>query len=727
MQKINPPYSDDPQKPVHANPMDDPGAVLNHFFDIMVPSGLIFGGIALSVSLFRSFHHGWHKTMMVHIAMYLTAIIALKFRRHLSPYLLLFMMIGLMAVSVVNSLWTMGFASEAMMSLMAICILSGLFLETRHSIMISITGLLVSSLIGILVSSGMISLKPDLLQYLYEPSSWILQISAFFMYTIPLVLIIGYTRKKMMESILSLKKSNEQLEEEIEIKKQMEKELKKSEVRFKNVFENAEEGFFVADQKGNILRINRSLSKLFGFSSEEELKKNIPLLNVFPFTSPRDLKTFYEHLTIKGIVKGFETEISRYGGDIRWVSINAKRIHFEGSDLIEGSITDITQKKLYEKAVFESEQKYRGVVENSLAAFYIEQNHVIQFVNRRFCDITGYDSEEITGRLGIIDFLGSDSEKETADQIIDAVMQEKRQQEFELNLKRKDGKLITAKLYAHSFYYEQKDAIFGTFIDITNVKTMENRLRQSQKMEAIGTLTSGIVHDFSNIITSLSGYGTLLKLEMEDTDPRLNYVKNILSATDKATELTKSLLTYSRFQPTTLKPVQLNSIIRQSKALLKRLISDKVEFREEYAEEEDLTVLADATQMDQILFNLVANAGDSMEKGGTLTLRTELSRIDEPFIKQHGFGKTGPYALLVISDTGSGIDEKIINNIFDPFFTTKEIGKGTGLGLSTVYGIVKQHNGYIFVASEKGKGTAFHVYLPIITERVLQGIQAMRV
>ena len=600
MQKINPPYSDDPQKPVHANPVDDPKVMLKHFFDLMVPSGLIFGGIALSVSLFRSFQHGWHKTMMVHIAMYLTAIIALKFRHYLSPYLLLFAMIGLMAISVVNSLWTMGFASEAMMSLMAICILSGLFLETRHSIMISITGLLVSSLIGILVSSGMISLKPDLLQYLYEPSSWILQISAFFMYTVPLVLIIGYTRKKMMESILSLKKSNEQLEEEIEAK------------------------------------------------------------------------------------------------------------------------------KLYEKAVFESEQKYRGVVENSLAAFYIEQNHVIQFVNRRFCDITGYDSEEITGRLGIIDFLGSDSEKETADQIIDAVMQEKRQQEFELNLKRKDGKLITAKLYAHSFYYEQKEAIFGTFIDITTMKTMENRLRQSQKMEAIGTLTSGIVHDFSNLITSLSGYGTLLKLEMEDTDPRLNYVKNILSATDKATELTKSLLTYSRFQPTTLKSVQLNSIIQQSKALLKRLISDKVELREEYAKE-DLTVLADATQMDQILFNLVANAGDSMENGGILNIWTERSQIDESFIKHHGFGKIGPYALLVISDTGSGIDEEIINNIFDPFFTTKEIGKGTGLGLSTVYGIVKQHNGYIFVASEKGKGTAFHVYLPIITERLLQGIQAMRI
>ena len=335
---------------------------------------------------------------------------------------------------------------------------------------------------------------------------------------------------------------------------------------------------------------------------------------------------------------------------------------------------EIEAKKLYEKAVFESEQKYRGVVENSLAAFYIEQNHVIQFVNRRFCDITGFDSEEITGRLGIIDFLGSDSEKETADQIIDAVMQEKRQQEFELNLKTKDGKLITAKLYAHSFYYEQKDAIFGTFIDITNVKTMENRLRQSQKMEAIGTLTSGIVHDFSNIITSLSGYGTLLKLEMEDTDPRLNYVKNILSATDKATELTKSLLTYSRFQPTTLKPVQLNSIIRQSKALLKRLISDKVEFREEYAEE-DLTVLADATQMDQILFNLVANAGDSMEKGGTLTLRTELSRIDEPFIKLHGFGKTGPYALLVISDTGSGIDEEIIKIFLTRFLPPRRSGR----------------------------------------------------
>jgi PAS domain S-box-containing protein len=587
-----------PQEPAHKESIDDPRTTLKHFFDIMVPSGLIFGGIALSVSVFRSVQQGWNRIVMVHVILYVIALIALQFRKHFSVYVLLSVMIGLMAIPMVHSLWTMGFAGEGMILLTALCFLSGIFLKIRTSVLVSISGLLVVSIIGAGICTGKIELTTDWNQYLYDPASWILQVSLVLLFVIPLVLIIAYTREKMIHSIFSLKESNKHLVEEIETRKQMEKEL------------------------------------------------------------------------------------------------------------------------------FESELKYRGVVENSLAAFYIEQNQIIRFVNKQFCEITGFAPEEIVNHLGIADLLESGLAEETSEKISKAILHEKKQKEFELNLKRKDGKLITAKLYAHAFPYEQKEAVFGTFIDITTEKHMENRLRQSQKMEAIGALTSGIIHDFSNIITSLSGYGALLKMEMEAANPLVNYVDNILSATDKATELTKSLLTYTRFQATTLKPVLLNSVIRQSKGLLKRLISEKIVLKDELSSDE-LTVLADVTQLDQILFNLVANAGDAMPDGGTLTIRTELGKIDDPFIAKHGFGKIGSFSWLMVSDTGSGIDEKNMGNIFDPFFTTKEIGKGTGLGLSTVYGIVKQHNGYIFAESEVGKGTSFHIYLPVIPERFLHGIQTM--
>lgn len=249
-------------------------------------------------------------------------------------------------------------------------------------------------------------------------------------------------------------------------------------------------------------------------------------------------------------------------------------------------------------------------------------------------------------------------------------------------------------------------------------KRLEEQLRQSQKMEAIGTLSGGIAHDFNNILTAIIGFGNLAMMQLKKNDTVAPYIGYILSSAEKAASLTQSLLAFSRKQIINPVPVDLNGIIRGLEKLLLRLIGEDIEFRVHLAGEE-LMVMADRGQMDQVLMNLVTNARDVMPNGGVLSLSTEAVTLGKDFFGGFGHEKPGRYAVLSVSDTGSGMDEETKKKIFDPFFTTKEVGKGTGLGLSMAYGIVKQHDGYVMVDTEPAKGTCFRIYLPLIEEKPL--------
>jgi signal transduction histidine kinase/CheY-like chemotaxis protein len=294
---------------------------------------------------------------------------------------------------------------------------------------------------------------------------------------------------------------------------------------------------------------------------------------------------------------------------------------------------------------------------------------------------------------------------------------------FERRFRRKDGNV----LWVHASVTPMTDekgrflGSFAMYTDITERKQseqeklrLESQLFQSQKMEAIGTLAGGIAHDFNNILTALMGYGTLLQMGLDNDSPLRTYVDQMLSSSVKAAQLTQSLLAFSRQQPITLKPVKLNNIIKTTEKLLKRLLTEDITLKTNLTID-DTTIMGDATQIDQILFNLATNARDAMPKGGMLAIETKRVRVDREFKDFHGYGEPGMYTLISISDTGIGMDEATKEHIFDPFFTTKDVGKGTGLGLSTVYGIVKQHNGYIIVDSRLNAGTTFHVYLPAVT------------
>jgi signal transduction histidine kinase len=240
---------------------------------------------------------------------------------------------------------------------------------------------------------------------------------------------------------------------------------------------------------------------------------------------------------------------------------------------------------------------------------------------------------------------------------------------------------------------------------------LHDQLLQAQKMEAIGQLSGGIAHDFNNILTAILGFGNLVKIQVENDSTLSMYMKHILNSAEKAAKLTQDLLAFSRKQMISPMPINVNKVIKGVEKILPRLIGEDIELSI-HISDKDLTVMADGNQMEHVLMNLATNARDAMPEGGNLLISSDFTEIDKRFINMYGYGEPGRYAVITVSDTGEGIDEQTKEKIFEPFFTTKEVGKGTGLGLAMVYGIVKQHDGFINVYSEPGKGTTFKIYLP---------------
>jgi len=246
---------------------------------------------------------------------------------------------------------------------------------------------------------------------------------------------------------------------------------------------------------------------------------------------------------------------------------------------------------------------------------------------------------------------------------------------------------------------------------------IENQLRHLQKMEAITQLTSGIAHDFNNMLTAISGNAFILQRKLRMEPELMQCVEDIIYASETAAHLTRRLLTFSRRQVIDIRPASLNHIVSDVNNLLRRIIGEDINLDVKLTETE-ITILADKGQIEQILVNLTANARDAMPKGGSVSISTEIVNLDSKFTEIHSYGNPGKYALLTVTDTGAGMDEGTKIRMFEPFFTTKEVGKGTGLGLSIVYGIVKQHRGYINVYSEHGIGTTFKLYFPFIASYV---------
>ena len=356
-----------------------------------------------------------------------------------------------------------------------------------------------------------------------------------------------------------------------------------------------------------------------------------------------------------------------------------------------------------------AEEKWHSLFNNLPGgSFTVNSSYIIEDVNDVLCAATGYSREELVGQLcGIICPKGPhfcpifDLGKERIDNDETAV-------------KARDGRLVPIIKSARRIPVGNRELIVENFQDITDRKHLEEQLRHAQKMEAIGQLAGGVAHDFNNMLTAIIGYGNLLQIKTSKNPSLGKYVNQMIYSAERAANLTSNLLAFSRKQPVKLQPVMVNDIIGKSRELLSRLLREDIKLRINTGV--SCAVQADSLQIEQIMMNLVTNARDAMPDGGRLSISTERINLDEKFIRTQGYGEPGSYVRISVSDTGLGMDQKTLERVFEPFFTTKKTGKGTGLGLSIVYGIIKQHNGYIDVQSKPGKGTTFSIYLPVLQE-----------
>lgn len=366
----------------------------------------------------------------------------------------------------------------------------------------------------------------------------------------------------------------------------------------------------------------------------------------------------------------------------------------------------------------EAQLKFARVVEQSPNCVIItDTTGAIEYVNPKFCEVTGYTMAEVAGQNPRILKSGTTPSK-TYKEIWETISKGGTWQGV-LQNRKKNGELYweAATIAPLKSIEGAVTKYFAIKEDITERRKLEEQLLQSQKMEVIGQLTGGIAHDLNNILTAIIGFSTLLEMSMCADDPKRENLNHVIAAGNRAAELTKSLLAFSRKQIINPQPVDINQIIGKTRKFMTRIISEDIKFTVSF-KRDVLIVNADSGQIEQVLMNLVTNARDAMPNGGQLIIETDSVVLDYNYINAHGFGELGSYAELTVSDTGLGMDSVTCNKAFEPFFTTKEVGKGTGLGLSIVYGIIKQHNGYINVYSEPDNGTVFKIYLPLIQVEV---------
>lgn len=374
-----------------------------------------------------------------------------------------------------------------------------------------------------------------------------------------------------------------------------------------------------------------------------------------------------------------------------------------------------------EDALRESENRYHHLIDLSPDMIAIHEDGKFVYINESGMQLLGAEkTEQIIGRP-VMDFVHPDYRKIVMERVRKGFSQGIKAAFIEERFLRLDETSVDVEVTGVPFAYQGKPAMMVIARDIIERKRAEEekaklelQLSHSQKMELIGTLTSHISHEFKNFLTTIIGYSEFLQEAINKDDPLRTYADMIHASATKAEHLTQGLLAYSRKQIINPKPVKLNAIVERAIRVLSGLIGEGIRLKS-ILTDEDVILKVDPDQIEQVLMNLCMNARDAMPEGGFLTLKTELIELDDEFKKIHGYGQPGRYALLSVTDTGIGMDEKTRQRIFEPFFTTKERGKGTGLGLAMVYGIIKQHDGYIDLDSEPGKGTSFKIFLPLVS------------
>jgi PAS domain S-box-containing protein len=515
--------------------------------------------------------------------------------------------------------------------------------------------------------------------------------------------------KRVEERTEELVTTNKHLECEIGERRRTEDVLRLSEARLLTVIESLPFDFFIIDENNQYIMQNTVCKERWGDVTgkrPEDMSVDEDTLNLWLNNNRRAFAG--------EIVKG-EVELNVQGERGFYHNIIAPIS--DGSQLrgILGVNIDISDLKRAEEALIQSEHRYRSLVENTPEGCFILEfpSGKFLFLNQSICDMFGYTVEEGLTRT-VWDVIASE-EHELLKRRAEALLNKERlnpERHIYQGL-RKDGSSLRAEVSGSAIIFQGKPVLQGVLRDVTEQERLQRQLQHALKMEAVGTLAGGISHDFNNLLQAILGYAELLLMGKNNEKSGHRELEEILHAARRGRELTQQLLTFSRKVESKRRPIDLNRSVRQGRRLLARTIPKMIEIELHLAD--DLKIInADPVQVEQVLMNLAVNAKDAMPNGGKLIIATQNTELDEEYCKFHAGARPGEYGLLSVSDTGHGMDKQTLEHIFEPFYTTKQTGQGTGLGLATVYGIVKDHEGYIMCYSEPHKGTTFKLYLPVI-------------
>jgi len=477
------------------------------------------------------------------------------------------------------------------------------------------------------------------------------------------------------------------------------------------MIETSPVGIITYNAGGDTVWTNEATARILGGTLDQLRRQNFRQLESWKRSGLLDAA---EKALATGEEQQLDVDVTTTFGKKVLLSSRLVPYVYEGQQHLLGMYSDITERLQMQKALLHSEKQFRNLLENvQLVAVMLDRNGNMTYCNGYLLGLTGWSNEEILGKSWFDLFLPEEV-RESVRSFFNAGIATAalpNQYENEIMTRKGDRRLI---VWNNSMLYDPRGDVTGTASignDVTEHRSLEEQLRESQKMEAVGRLAGGIAHDFNNLLTVIIGYVELLLSKIGKDNPLSQEAGEIRNAALRAASLTNQLLAFSRRQILSPEVLDLNSIVTDVENMLRRIIEEHINLALNLCEAL-WKVKADRSRIEQVIVNMVINAKDAMPKGGTLTIETRNIQIEDMTANINPEIGPGAYAVFSIKDTGHGMDRETMARVFEPFFTTKEVGKGTGLGLATVYGIVMQSGGHIQVDSEPGHGTMFSIYLP---------------
>jgi PAS domain S-box-containing protein len=579
------------------------------------------------------------------------------------------LLVGLWLIFSVRIALSGGYRSPGALSYALLCTIAGLLLGWRAAF-----AALVMCGFALMVLLGVEVLGYDLPNILMTAQATVLVSYSTSLVVFTVMLAFAWTRQTMDEAV-------------------------STELQFRQVIEQAADCVYVTDAAGKILMANAAACAMFGYSAKEMTRLHASDTYV---SEERDLLAERLRRLVAGERLRYERVAQRKDGTTVPVEVTGSRL---SDGRLHAILRDISDRKRAEAELRESEDRFRRLADAGFEGIAVTEGGRIVDTNARLAEMFGYAPGELVG-FNVIDAVAPQDRERVANHIRSGSPEA-----YEHLAIRKDGTKIQVQVQGRMMPFRGANVRITAIRDITERLALEDRLRQSQKMEAVGQLAGGVAHDFNNLLMVIGTQAELLHMDDAIPADSREGVAEIMDAVKRAGSLTQQLLTLSRRKVIQAVDIDVNESVTRTTQMLRRVIPEDIVL-DVHCAPQPLPIRADQGMLDQVLINLAVNARDALAKGGRITVSTSLHEIDAAYVRNVPQARPGSFVCLTVADNGSGIQPAVLPRIFEPFFTTKDVGKGTGLGLATVDGIVAQHSGWITVESTVGKGSAFRVFLP---------------